>query len=224
MRPSPSAIGLAQVELTPGSRCLSVSWPSETFQIRRTPGLWSRKTWSPTMMGDPIASESPPTVHLIWPLRSPSPEGSIAVPFPPRPESVYRMPLAKAGDEASPAPLHHQIRFPSEGSKPCTPSGWTPMPEATMTTWVFPWLETSTGVEWAKLIFGSLVSHLSAPSDLLKATRRESLAFAMAQRKITESPKRIGLPPIVTSNEKGLISCLQASLPSISRAAITDEA
>src|SRR5579862_7877035 len=134
------------------------------------------------------------------------------------------MPPPKAGDDASPAPLHHQRRFPSAGSKPWTASGFTPIPEATMTIWGFPETVRSTGVEWAKLIFGSFVSHFSAPSDLAKATRRESLAFAMAQRKITESPWRIGLPPIVTSKVNGLISWRQATLPSASRAAITDDA
>src|SRR5436190_2711618 len=113
MRPSPSAIGLAHVELTPGRRCLSVSAPSATLQTRRMPGLWRRKTCSPTMIGDPIASERPPTLHLIFPLRSPSPVGSSAVPLPPRPESVYRIPDPQAGEEASPAPLHHQRRLPS---------------------------------------------------------------------------------------------------------------
>ena len=78
-------------------------------------------------------------------------------------------------------------------------------------------------MEWPIPILGSFVSHFIRPSDWAKATSRESAAFDIAQKRRIVSPKRTGLVPIAQSKERGLISCLHASVPSNPRDAMTDD-
>jgi hypothetical protein len=171
-------------------------------------------------MLSPIFSE----VHFTWVApTSPAPVGSTANPLPPRPESTYTMPDPYAGDEASPAALHHQSRRPSAGSKLWSASSLFPPPDAITMTCVLPLTSMRSGVEWPNPVFGSFVSHFTWPSALENATSRESAAFAIAQRKRTASPNSTGLLPIVTSNVWGRISCRHAIFPSRSSDAMTEE-
>src|SRR5262249_48921012 len=153
------------------------------------------------MIGEPIPSDNRSWRHLMWVrVTSPAPVGSTEMPAPPRPLSQYTMPEPKAGEAASPGPLHHHQRLPLAGSKLCTPSADSPIPEAMTISWDFPLVWISTGVLWAKLACGKGVCQAVEPSFLLRATSLESSLLAIAYSITTVFSYSTGLVPMVTSN------------------------
>src|SRR5262249_20238160 len=142
-----------------------------------------------------------------------APVGSTEMPAPPRPLSQYTMPEPKAGEAASPGPLHHHRRLPLAGSKLCTPSADSAIPEATTISWDLPPAWMSAGVLCAKPVCGNGVCQTVEPSFLSKATSRESSLRVMAQSISTVFSWNTGLVPMVTSNVYGLISLRQTMSP-----------
>src|SRR5213075_2717166 len=97
-------------------RSLNTSSPVEKRRHLSVSGLCVRKTKSPMMIADDRPSGICGNVHLRCVLvTSPVPVASTHTALPPRPLSEKTRLRAKAGDDASPSAVHHQIISPLSG-------------------------------------------------------------------------------------------------------------